>query len=130
MKVLQPAGWKRPKGYANGISARGRTIHVAGQIGWNGNEQFESDDLVQQVAQALRNIVAVLAEDDALPEHICRMSWYLVDKYEYLAAAKGIGAVYQEIIGRHYPVMTAVVVAGLIEDRARVEIEVTAVVPE
>ena len=129
-QVLQPPGWPRPKGYANGISARGRTVVVAGTIGWNAQEQFEALDFAGQVRQALSNIVAVLAEGQAGPEHIVRMTWYVVDKREYLGCLAEIGKAYREIIGPHYPVMTAVQVAGLIEDKARVEIEVTAVVPD
>ena len=129
-QVLQPAGWPRPKGYANGISARGRIVSVAGTIGWNAQERFEALDFAGQVRQALANIVAVLAEGKAGPEHIVRMTWYVVDKREYLGALADIGKAYREIIGPHYPVMTAVQVAGLIEDQARVEIEVTAVVPD
>ena len=129
MKLLQPPGWARPKGYANGISASGRLVFVAGQIGWNAACEFESDDLVAQVGQALRNIVAVLAAGDAKPEHIVRMTWYVTDRDDYVERATEIGAVYREIIGRHFPVMTAVEVSALVEDRAKVEIEVTAVVP-
>ena len=128
--VLQPNGWPRPRGYSNGIVANGRTVFVAGTIGWNAHEQFETDDFAGQVRQALQNIVTVLAEAGAGPEHICRMTWYVVDKREYLAAAPEIGQAHREIIGRNYPVMTAVQVTALIEDRARVEIEVTAMVPE
>jgi enamine deaminase RidA (YjgF/YER057c/UK114 family) len=128
-RMLQPPGWARPKGYANGISASGRLVFVAGQIGWNGSCEFESDDLVAQVSQALSNIVAVLAEGGARPEHIARMTWYVRDRDEYVARAKEIGAVYRDIIGRHFPVMTAVEVSALVEPRAKVEIEVTAVVP-
>ena len=130
LRILQPPGWAPPRGFANGISASGRLVFVAGQIGWNGAAQFESDDFVAQVAQALRNVVAVLAEGGAKPEHIARMTWYVTDRPEYLRRAKEIGAVYREIIGRHYPVMTAVEVSALIEERAKVEIEVTAVVSE
>lgn len=129
MQVLNPKGWKQPKGYANGIAAVGRQVFVAGQIGWNGQEQFETDDLAGQVRLALQNIVAVLAEGGAKPEHIARMTWYVVDKKEYLAAARDIGRAYREVIGAHYPAMTLVQVADLLEDRAKVEIEVTAVVP-
>ncbi len=129
-EVLQPDGWPRPRGYSNGIVATGRTVFVAGTIGWNAHEQFETDDFAGQVRQALHNIVAVLAEAGASPEHICRMTWYVVDKREYLAAAPEIGQAYREIIGRNYPVMAAVQVTALIEDRARVEIEVTAMVPD
>ena len=130
MRVLQPPEWARPKGYANGISASGRLVFVAGQIGWNAASAFETDDFVAQVAQALRNIVAVLAAGDAKPEHIVRMTWYVTDRDEYVKRAKEIGGVYREIIGRNFPVMTAVEVSALIEERAKVEIEVTAVVPE
>ncbi len=127
--ILQPEGWAPARGYANGVSATGRHVFVAGQIGWNAQAQFESDDLVAQIAQALRNVVAVLAAGSAKPEHIARMTWYLVDRDEYKRRAAEIGAVYREVIGRHYPAMSAVEVKGLIEDRAKVEIEVTAVVP-
>ena len=130
MRMLQPPEWARPKGYANGISASGRLVFVAGQIGWNAACAFESDDFVAQVAQALRNIVAVLAAGDAKPEHIVRMTWYVTDRDEYVKRAKEIGGVYREIIGRNFPVMTAVEVSALVEARAKVEIEVTAVVPE
>jgi enamine deaminase RidA (YjgF/YER057c/UK114 family) len=129
MKVLQPPGWAPPKGYVNGIAGRGTMVFVAGQIGWNAQCQFESDDLVQQVRQALLNVRAVLAKAGAAPEHIARMTWYLVDKREYLARAREIGAVYRETVGSYSVAMTAVEVSALIEDRAKVEIEVTAVVP-
>ena len=130
MDILNPAGWKRPKGYSNAVAASGRHIHVAGQIGWNAQEQFETDDLAGQVRQALSNIVAVLAEGGAGPEHVARMTWYVLDKREYLDAARDIGRAYREVMGRNYPAMTLVQVAALLEDRARVEIEVTAVVPQ
>ncbi|MCK6430842.1 MAG: RidA family protein [Burkholderiaceae bacterium] len=130
MKVLQPPGWAQPKGYANGIAARGTLVFVGGQVGWNGAQQFESDDFVAQAAQALRNVVAVLAQAGGRPEHIARMTWYVLDKREYLASYRALGAVYREIIGRHYPAMTAVEVSALMEDRARVEIEATAVIPD
>jgi enamine deaminase RidA (YjgF/YER057c/UK114 family) len=130
MEILQPPGWPRPRGYANGIAARGRFVFVSGMIGWNDEGRFESDDFAAQARQALSNVVAVLREAGARPEHIVRMTWYVVDKGEYLAAAGALGAAYREIIGAHYPAMTAVEVSALIEDRARVEIEVTAVVPE
>lgn len=129
MKVLQPAGWKAPRGYVNGVAASGTQVFVAGQIGWNAQCVFESDDLVAQVRQALVNVRAVLAEAGAQPEHITRMTWYLTDKREYLKRAKEIGAAYREVIGVYTVAMTAVQVVGLIEDRAQVEIEVTAVVP-
>lgn len=130
MEILQPEGWAKPRGYSNGVAASGRTVCVSGMIGWDANSQFQTDDFAGQVRQALKNIVDVLAEADAKPEHIVRMTWYVVDKREYLGAAKEVGAAYREVIGRHYPAMTAVQVAALIEDRARVEIEVTAIVPE
>ena len=129
-QVLQPPGWARPKGYANGVAVRGRQIHVAGMIGWDGQGEFHSDDLVAQVRQALANIVEVLAEADARPEHIVRMTWYLTDKREYVSRAREIGAAYRELIGSFSVAMTAVQVSALIEDRAQVEIEVTAVVPD
>ena len=129
-KVLQPAGWATPRGYSNGIAARGMVVSVAGQIGWNAQCQFESDDFAAQARQALANVVAVLAEAGAGPEHIVRMTWYVVDKREYVAAYPAIGAAYRDVIGRHFPAMTAVQVVALIEDRARLEIEVTAVVPD
>jgi enamine deaminase RidA (YjgF/YER057c/UK114 family) len=130
MKILQPSRWRRPKGYSNGIEATGRTVFVSGMIGWDANGKMVSSDFVTQVAQALRNIVEVLAEANAKPEHIVRMNWYVLDKKEYVSAYKQLGAAYREIIGSHFPAMTAVQVTGLIEDAARVEIEVTAVVPE
>ena len=130
MNILQPPGWAPPKGYSNGIAAQGRMIFVGGMIGWDGQGQFHTDDFAGQVRQTLQNIVAVLAEGGARPEHIVRMTWYVVDKKEYLGAAKEVGAAYREIIGRHYPAMTAVQVMALVEDRARVEIEVTAVSPD
>ena len=129
LRTLQPAGWKPPRGYSNGILARGRMVFVGGQVGWDENEVFQSDDFVEQVRQTLKNIVAVLAEGGAAPEHIVRMTWYVTNKQEYLGSLKGVGAAYREIIGRHYPVMAMVQVAALIEDRAKVEIETTAVIP-
>lgn len=128
--ILQPAGWAPPRGYANGVEARGRQIFVGGQIGWNGDCRFDSDDLVQQTLQALRNVLEVLKVAGAGPEHVTRMTWYLVDKREYAARLKEIGAVYRETMGRNFPAMTAVQVADLIEDEAKVEIEVTAVIPD
>ena len=130
MKILQPAAWTPPKGYANGIAVRGTLVVVGGQIGWNGRQQFESDDFVAQAKTALQNIVAVLAEAGARPEHIVRMTWYVVDKREYVASYRALGVAYREVIGRHFPAMTAVEVKALIEDRAKVEIEATAVVPD
>lgn len=129
MTILQPPDWARPRGYSNGVVASGRLVFVAGQIGWNASAQFESDDFVAQTAQALRNIVAVLAEADARPEHIARMTWYVTDRAEYLRRGSEIGRVYREIIGKNYPVMTAVEVSALMEAQAKVEIEATAVLP-
>jgi enamine deaminase RidA (YjgF/YER057c/UK114 family) len=129
MRTLLPAGWKQPRGYSNGILAQGRMVFVGGQVGWDENEVFRSDDFVEQVRQTLKNTVAVLAEGGAGPEHIVRMTWYVTNKREYLDSLKGVGTAYREIIGRHYPVMAMVQVAALIEDRAKVEIETTAVIP-
>ena len=130
LRMLQPAGWAPPKGYANGVAARGTTIFVGGQIGWNARQEFESDGFVEQSRQALANVVAVLREAGAGPEHVTRMTWYVVDRAEYVASAKALGAAYREVMGRHYPAMTAVAVSALMEERARVEIEVTAVLPD
>ncbi len=129
MEILQPPGWAAPRGYANGIAASGRIVFVSGQVGWNTHGCFEATDFVAQARQALANVVAVLGEAGARPEHIARMTWYVVDKREYVASSKALGAVYREVIGNHYPAMTAVEVAALVEDGARVEIEVTAVIP-
>jgi enamine deaminase RidA (YjgF/YER057c/UK114 family) len=129
MEFLQPPGWTRPRGYSNGVAASGRTISVSGMIGWDAQGVFHTDDFAGQTRQALQNIVEVLAEAGAKPEHIVRMTWYVLDKHEYMGAHKEVGAAYRELIGRHYPAMSAVQVAGLMEDRARVEIEVTAIVP-
>lgn len=129
-QVLQPAGWTRPRGYANGVAARGVTVFVGGQIGWNARQEFETDDFVAQTRQALANVLAVLREAGAGPEHIVRMTWYVVDKREYLAQPEALGAAYREVMGRHFPAMTAVAVVALMEDRARVEIEATAVLPD
>jgi enamine deaminase RidA (YjgF/YER057c/UK114 family) len=128
-RLLQPEGWVRPKGYANGVEATGRQVFVAGQIGWNAQGVFETDDLVEQVRVSLENVLAVLREANAGPEHIVRMTWYLVDKRAYVARLPEIGQVYRAVIGRNFPAMTAVQVVALIEDRAQVEIECTAVVP-
>jgi enamine deaminase RidA (YjgF/YER057c/UK114 family) len=129
LRVLQPPGWPRPSGYSNGITASGRWILTAGLIGWDENGRF-ADDLVSQVAQTLRNAVAVLAEGGARPEHVARMTWFVVDKQDYLRNASAIGAVYREVMGRHFPAMSVLEVSALLEDQARVEIEFTAVVPE
>lgn len=129
-QVLQPSDWVVPRGYANGVAASGRQIFVAGQIGWNSQCQFESDDFIAQLRQALLNIKAVLAEAGAEPEHITRMTWYLLDKREYVARGREVGQAYREVLGQEYAIaMSAVQVAGLIEDRAKLEIEVTAVLP-
>jgi enamine deaminase RidA (YjgF/YER057c/UK114 family) len=130
-EILLPEGWAKPSGYANGIAARGRLVFVAGQIGWNpATGEIETDDLAQQTEIALRNVAAVLREAGAGPEHVTRMTWYLTDKPAYLAARREIGRAWREVMGRHYPAMAAVVVSALIEDRAKIEIEATAVVPE
>ncbi|MDF2114145.1 RidA family protein [Roseiarcaceae bacterium H3SJ34-1] len=128
--ILQPETWAKPAGYANGVSARGRFIFVGGQIGWNHQSQFETDDLVEQVRQTLGNMLTVLAEGGAGPQHITSMTWYFTDKKEYLARLKEIGEVYRDIIGRHYPAMAAVQVSALMEDRAKVEIQAIAVIPD
>lgn len=130
MKTLHPPDWVPPRGYANGIAARGNLIFVGGQIGWNGQQQFESDDFIAQTAQALRNVVAVLREAQAGPEHMVRMTWYIVDRDEYLSRQKELGAVYREVMGRNFPTMTCVEVSRLVEVRAKVEIEVTAVLDD
>ena len=130
MKFLQPPGWAPAKGYANGVAARGTQVFVGGQIGWNAAQQFETDDFIAQTAQALRNIVAVLAQAGGGPEHMVRMTWYIVDRIEYNARLKELGQVYREVVGRNFPAMTCVQVAALMEARAKVEIEVTAVLPD
>lgn len=127
--ILQPPGWAAPKGYANGIAAEGRLVFVGGQVGWNAAQRFQSADFVVQARQALLNIVAILAEAGGRPGHITRMTWYVVDKREYLACGHALGAAYREVMGNHYPAMSAVEVKSLMEDAARVEIEATAVVP-
>jgi enamine deaminase RidA (YjgF/YER057c/UK114 family) len=128
-KILQPRGWPRPSGYSNGVAASGRMVFVAGQVGWDPAGGLVGPDLVAQARQALRNVVAVLAEGGAGPEHIVRMTWYLADQREYQARLAEIGAAYRETIGRHFPAMTAVQVAAFVEEGVKVEIEVTAVVP-
>ena len=127
--ILQPAGWAKPKGYANGVMAEGRLVFVGGQIGWNGQNQFEAHDLVGQVRQTLQNIVDVLAEAGARPEHIVSLTWYLTDKKDYLDNLASIGKVYRDVMGRHFPAMAVVQVTALVEDDAKVEIQATAVVP-
>jgi enamine deaminase RidA (YjgF/YER057c/UK114 family) len=130
MKLLQPAGWAEPKGYANGVMARGAMIFVGGQIGWNAHQQFESDDFIAQTRQALQNILAVLQAGGAGPEHMVRMTWYVVDRVEYIARLKELGAAYREVMGKNFPAMSCVEVSALVEERARIEIEVTAVLPD
>lgn len=127
---LHPSHWRRPKGYANGIAASaGRAIYLGGQVGWNAEQEIESDDFVQQVERTLRNIVAILAEAGAEPRHLVRLTWFVTDKGEYLESLPGVGAVYREVIGRHFPAMSLLQVTALVEDRAKVEIEATAVLP-
>jgi enamine deaminase RidA (YjgF/YER057c/UK114 family) len=128
-EVLHPKSWKPAAGYANGVAATGRMIFCGGLIGWNADQEFETDDFVEQVAQTLRNIVAVLAEGGAEPRHLVRLTWYVTDKHDYLGNLRALGAAYREIIGRHYPAMALVQVVALVEDRAKVEIEATAVIP-
>jgi enamine deaminase RidA (YjgF/YER057c/UK114 family) len=130
MKTLHPPGWAPAKGYANGIAARGTHIFVGGQIGWNAQQVFESDDFIAQTAQTLKNIVSVLAEAGAGPQHMVRMTWYILDREEYNARLKELGTVYRDVIGKNFPAMSCVQVAGLMEARAKVEIEVTAVLPD
>lgn len=129
-EFLNPAHWRQPRGYSNGVAARGRLIVTGGVIGWNAEEVFESDHFAAQAAQALRSIVEILACAGARPEHLVRLTWYVTDKREYLASLKDLGAAYREIIGKHFPAMALVQVVALVEDRAKVEIEATAVVPE
>jgi enamine deaminase RidA (YjgF/YER057c/UK114 family) len=130
MKILQPPDWMQPRGYANGIAARGTLVFVAGQIGWNSQCQFETDDFVEQAAIALSNIAAVLKEAGAKPEHVVRMTWYVTDRSAYLAAGRPLGQAYRDIFGRHFPTMSAVEVSALMEARAKIEIEATAVIPD
>ena len=130
LQFLHPSHWKPAIGYSNGVAATGRMIFTGGIIGWNASQQFETDDFVGQVEQVLRSIVEVLACAGARPEHLVRLTWYVTDKHEYLANLKDLGRVYKSVIGRHYPAMALVQVVALVEDRAKVEIEVTAVVPD
>lgn len=129
-RILQPAGWAKPSGYSNGVEARGRVIYVGGQIGWNGQCKFEARDLAGQVRQALQNILAILAEAGAGPQHVTTMTWYVIDRKAYSAALKEIGAAYRATMGRNFPAMAVVQVSGLVEDEALVEIQATAVVPD
>ena len=130
MQRLQPPDWAQPKGYSNGIAARGTLIFVGGQIGWNAQQQFESDDFIDQCAQTLRNVVSVLHAGRALPEHMVRMTWYVTDRAEYIARLSELGSVYRSVMGKNFPAMTCVEVSSLMELRAKVEIEVTAVVSD
>lgn len=130
MEFLTPPDWPRPKGYSNGIAASGRLVFTAGVVGWTRDELFEHKDMAGQFRQALENIVAILAEGGARPEHVARMTWYITDKREYLDNAREIGGIYREIMGKHFPVMAVVQVTALMEDDAKVEIEATAVLPE
>ena len=130
MKLLQPAGWTEPKGYANGVVARGTMIFVGGQIGWNAQQQFESDDFIDQTRQTLLNVRAVLEAGGAGPEHLVRLTWYVTDRNEYNSRLKELGAVYREVLGKNFPAMACVQVAGLMEERAKIEIEATAVIPD
>jgi enamine deaminase RidA (YjgF/YER057c/UK114 family) len=129
MQLLNPKHWAKPKGYSNGVAAEGRQVFVAGQVGWDAQQRFAGDDFVAQTEQALRNIVEVLAEAGAGPEHLVRLTWYVTDKGEYLSRLPEVGQAYRRVIGRHFPAMTLVQVAGLVEDGAKLEIEATAVVP-
>jgi enamine deaminase RidA (YjgF/YER057c/UK114 family) len=128
-QFLHPRGWKQPKGFANGIAAEGRLVFLAGQVGWNAEQIFESDDFVAQVRQALANIVALVAEAGGKPEHITRLTWYVTSKQEYLSRQSDLGAAYRSVMGKHFPTMTLVQVVALVEDQAKVEIEATAVMP-
>ena len=130
MQILQPPGWARAKGFSNGIAASGRLVFIAGQVGWTGEGKWQARDFAGQFRQALANIIAVLQEAKGRPEHIVRLTWYVLDKREYLAALKEVGAAYRELMGRHYPTMAVVQVSGLVEDEARLEIEATAVIPD
>ena len=129
-EFLHPRHWKKPRGFANGVVAEGRTVFLGGQIGWNADQEFESEDFVAQTRQALANIVTLVEEAGGRAEHITRMTWFITDKQEYLNRREDLGKAYQEVMGRHFPAMTMVVVTALIEDRARVEIEATAVLPK
>ena len=130
IKLLHPPGWAPPKGYANGVAARGTMVFVGGQVGWNAQQQFVSDDFIEQTGQALRNIADILHEAGAGPEHMVRMTWYVTDRDEYNRRLGELGPVYRETMGRNFPAMTCVQVAALVESRAKVEIEVTAVLPD
>lgn len=130
MITVQPEGWAKPKGYANGILARGRTLFIGGQIGWTAEQVFETDSFIGQMEQALRNILAVLEAAGGRPEHLARLTWYVTDKKDYLDNQGAVGEAYRRVLGYHFPAMTMVVVSALIEDEAKIEIEATAVLPE
>jgi enamine deaminase RidA (YjgF/YER057c/UK114 family) len=130
LRPVNPPGWPQPRGYANGMTGRGRLVFVAGQIGWTADQRFETDDLVGQLEQTLRNTLSVLAAAGAGPEHVARMTWYVTDKREYVARLPEIGRSYREIMGRHFPAMALVQVVALVEDRAKIEIETTALIPD
>jgi enamine deaminase RidA (YjgF/YER057c/UK114 family) len=130
MQILQPPGWARAKGFSNGIAAKGKLVFIAGQVGWTGEGKWEARDFAGQFRQALENIIAVLKQADGKPEHIVRLTWYVLDRKEYLGALREVGLAYRRLMGRHYPAMAVVQVSGLVEDEARLEIEATAVVPE
>ena len=130
MNILQPPGWARAKGFSNGIAASGKLVFIAGQVGWTGEGKWEARDFAGQFKQAIKNILEVLAQANGKPEHIVRLTWYVLDKREYMSALKAVGDAYRELMGRHYPTMAVVQVSGLVEDEARLEIEATAVVPE
>ena len=130
MQILQPPGWARPRGFSNGISAQGTLVFIAGQVGWTGEGKWQATDFAGQFRQALQNIISVLKQANGRPEHIVRLTWYVLDKHEYLNSLKDVGAAYRELMGRHYPTMAVLQVSGLVEDGARLEIEATAVIPE
>jgi len=130
MQILQPPGWAKARGFSNGIAASGRLVFIAGQVGWTGEGKWEAKDFAGQFRQTLKNVLAVLAEANGRPQHIVRLTWYVIDKREYLGAIKEVGAAYRELMGRHYPTMAVVQVGALVEDEAKLEIEATAVVPE
>jgi enamine deaminase RidA (YjgF/YER057c/UK114 family) len=130
MQILQPPAWARPKGFSNGIACSGKLVFIAGQVGWTGEGKWEARDFAGQFRQAMQNVVEVLAEAGGRPEHIVRLTWYVVDKREYLNALHAVGRAYRDVMGKHYPAMAVVQVSGLVEDAARLEIEATAVLPE
>jgi enamine deaminase RidA (YjgF/YER057c/UK114 family) len=130
MQILQPPGWAKAKGFSNGIAARGKLVFIAGQVGWTGEGKWQAHDFAGQFRQALQNIISVLKEANGEPQHIVRLTWYVLDKKEYLGSLREVGLAYRQLMGRHYPAMAVVQVGGLVEDEARLEIEATAVIPE